>query len=562
MSEYWKSNAKKFCEICKTWYADNKISSENHERGLKHKAMVQQRIRESGQKAREKDRKENDLRHTLICMEQAALVSMQKDLNSEKERQRNSRQAASSSAPQVKGVDPREEIRAQKRKLAELKKTSKRSQFWDPDAPDSTHEQNFDDVHNQVQNFMDSSLQTREAHWVQSETENGQTYYWNIYSGDTRWEVPEEPFYTAQQYSQRYNEIALGVAGSSLNNAIPQGYESAGMEMKSSSRAADSPLHALDIAPKPKRKSRFDQPPSSTSFIYNEVRSNVKVEVKPEPPLDLLEIKHESFQQSPTEEHLVKDTGPSANYPLGQWVRVEKPKPKPKAQVDDLLEEERKQKSSKNPSEIAEELSLEPSELFFGEKVLPVNDSSSKKKQVESGVQETDLCKQEHALLSRLSGRSSLQKNVINPCKKQRSENVATSQKQEIFLSDVSKKPLNEPLEGTEAFSSKLTTLSNGLRVASEPIFGEYCTVGVVIDAGSRYEANYPQGICHFLEKFAFSRQMDTEQIGAMMECQSSKDVIFYASSCHKNVASQVIKNISDEVFRPVITEDTVSFEG
>lgn len=39
------------------WYADNKVSVENHELGVKHKAMVQQRLRESTKKAQEKDRK-------------------------------------------------------------------------------------------------------------------------------------------------------------------------------------------------------------------------------------------------------------------------------------------------------------------------------------------------------------------------------------------------------------------------------------------------------------------------------------------------------------------------
>lgn len=49
--------------------------------------------------------------------------------------------------------------------------------------------------------------------------------------------------------------------------------------------------------------------------------------------------------------------------------------------------------------------------------------------------------------------------------------------------------PLSQPMHGfekpayidpqsVELFSSKLTTLPNGLRVATEPIFGEYCTVG------------------------------------------------------------------------------------
>ena len=34
---------------------------------------------------------------------------------------------------------------------------------------------------------------------------------------------------------------------------------------------------------------------------------------------------------------------------------------------------------------------------------------------------------------------------------------------------------------------SHVTKLSNGLRVASEPKFGQYCTVGICIDSGSRY---------------------------------------------------------------------------
>lgn len=41
--------------------------------------------------------------------------------------------------------------------------------------------------------------------------------------------------------------------------------------------------------------------------------------------------------------------------------------------------------------------------------------------------------------------------------------------------------------------------------MASENRFGEFCTVGVVIDSGSRYEVAYPSGISHFLEKLAFN---------------------------------------------------------
>jgi processing peptidase subunit alpha len=79
---------------------------------------------------------------------------------------------------------------------------------------------------------------------------------------------------------------------------------------------------------------------------------------------------------------------------------------------------------------------------------------------------------------------------------------------------------------------TQVTTLNNGLQVASENRFGQFCTVGgkhdlcskllykvitvitlylisrfftVVIDSGSRYEVAYPSGISHFLEKLAFN---------------------------------------------------------
>lgn len=51
---------------------------------------------------------------------------------------------------------------------------------------------------------------------------------------------------------------------------------------------------------------------------------------------------------------------------------------------------------------------------------------------------------------------------------------------------------------------TRVTTLSNGLKVASERKFGQFCTIGVVIESGARYEVAYPSGVSHFLEKLAF----------------------------------------------------------
>ncbi|EJW70459.1 hypothetical protein WUBG_18634, partial [Wuchereria bancrofti] len=81
---------------------------------------------------------------------------------------------------------------------------------------------------------------------------------------------------------------------------------------------------------------------------------------------------------------------------------------------------------------------------------------------------------------------------------------------------DVNNVSLREPVPGlseakylkqtdVKPFDTKLTLLENGLKVATEPHYGMYCTVGVAIDAGSRYEVGYPFGTSHFIEKLAFT---------------------------------------------------------
>jgi hypothetical protein len=54
-------------------------------------------------------------------------------------------------------------------------------------------------------------------------------------------------------------------------------------------------------------------------------------------------------------------------------------------------------------------------------------------------------------------------------------------------------------------FDTHVSKLENGLRVASEKLFGEFCTVGVIIDAGPRYESSFINGTTHFLEKLSFN---------------------------------------------------------
>lgn len=51
---------------------------------------------------------------------------------------------------------------------------------------------------------------------------------------------------------------------------------------------------------------------------------------------------------------------------------------------------------------------------------------------------------------------------------------------------------------------TRVTTLSNGLRVATEHSDSETATVGLWIGAGSRFETQANNGVAHFLEHMIF----------------------------------------------------------
>ena len=79
-SEYWKSIPKKYCDVCKVWYHDNRASIEHHERGLRHKANVQKKLIEIRRKGVTEQREQESHRLEMMKIEAAALNSFQKDI--------------------------------------------------------------------------------------------------------------------------------------------------------------------------------------------------------------------------------------------------------------------------------------------------------------------------------------------------------------------------------------------------------------------------------------------------------------------------------------------------
>lgn len=79
--------------------------------------------------------------------------------------------------------------------------------------------------------------------------------------------------------------------------------------------------------------------------------------------------------------------------------------------------------------------------------------------------------------------------------------NVGGRQKFRGMVTAVASKPNNCILNVPE---TRVSELENGMRVATEDSGLETCTVGVWIDAGSRYENPSNNGVAHFLEHMAF----------------------------------------------------------
>ena len=117
---------------------------------------------------------------------------------------------------------------------------------------------------------------------------------------------------------------------------------------------------------------------------------------------------------------------------------------------------------------------------------------------------------------------------------------------------------------------TKVSQLSNGLRVASESGPGETATVGVWIDTGSRYEDERTNGVAHFLEHMTFkgtsrrSRQkleLEVENLGGHLNAYTSREqTVFYAKVFKKDVA-QAMDILADILQDSRVEEEDVERE-
>ncbi|KAF8203944.1 Metalloenzyme, LuxS/M16 peptidase-like protein [Pholiota molesta] len=113
--------------------------------------------------------------------------------------------------------------------------------------------------------------------------------------------------------------------------------------------------------------------------------------------------------------------------------------------------------------------------------------------------------------------------------------------------------------------SVDITTLPNKIRVATENTPGHFSTVGLYIDAGSRYETPMTSGVSHFLDRMAFKststrtdEQMasDIHSLGGQIMCSSSRESIMYQSSHAHKGTPLALSLIADTILNPAFTPE------
>ncbi|KAI3621767.1 mitochondrial processing peptidase [Moniliophthora roreri] len=115
----------------------------------------------------------------------------------------------------------------------------------------------------------------------------------------------------------------------------------------------------------------------------------------------------------------------------------------------------------------------------------------------------------------------------------------------------------NLNVNNTKNSQVQITTLPNKIRVATDSTPGHFTSVGLYVDAGTRYETAETSGVSHFLDRMAFkSTHNRTEEemasamhaMGGQIMCASSRESIMYQSSHFSKATPLALELIAETV--------------
>lgn len=110
----------------------------------------------------------------------------------------------------------------------------------------------------------------------------------------------------------------------------------------------------------------------------------------------------------------------------------------------------------------------------------------------------------------------------------------------------------------------EVTTLSNGLRVASQETCSPVASVGVYVDAGSRTEQRGEAGLSHLLQRLAFKSTQtrshlrvvrDAEDAGLNLGALSSRDALAFSGEGLRSYLPELVGTLGESVMAPLLAD-------
>ncbi|KAL6070425.1 Mitochondrial-processing peptidase subunit alpha, variant 2 [Balamuthia mandrillaris] len=121
------------------------------------------------------------------------------------------------------------------------------------------------------------------------------------------------------------------------------------------------------------------------------------------------------------------------------------------------------------------------------------------------------------------------------------------------------------PLSALKRPVTRVTTMPNGLRVASEECYGQVSTVGVFVNAGSRYETPATNGVTDFLQRMAYKATATNttqhivqrlEELGTGAFSSSMRELMVYQVDTIQDHLPEVLEILANNIKSPQFLEE------
>ena len=217
MTEYWQSQARKFCDFCKCWIADQKASIEFHENGKRHQQAVKDRLRDIGQKGARDEKRTAKEDLWLKQIEQQAMKDYRaKDLQDNSDltakifnEKRGEREKERASV-EVSNTSKALSLVESEDKEAETEPLNTTNAPGPPAWGVPSKSSLIDSQKSIRKNPFDQRLSAKThgtkyhnpppaTKWREAITEEGNIYYWHTESYASVWEPPVEGYLSVKQ---------------------------------------------------------------------------------------------------------------------------------------------------------------------------------------------------------------------------------------------------------------------------------------------------------------------------------------------------------------------------